>query len=183
MENWRDIPGYEGFYQISDQGRVKSLPRIHEYTSPFGSGNRSVSARIMRQSVRKNGYLCVSLWRDGVRQSCLVHHLVAAAFIGSRPRGMHVCHNNSDRTDNRLLNLRYDTPRGNALDAVAAGTSSALRLKTKGEDNGNAKLTADQVARMRSLLDSGERMKTIATMFGVSYSLVKRIRRGEVWNA
>lgn len=104
-EIWKDIPGYEGEYQISDAGKVKRLPRI------LAGSN-------------KDGYLYVRL--HGKRYG--VHQLVLRTFVGPCPDGMVICHNNSDPRDNRLENLRYDTQSGNAIDRVEIGRNSGQRL-------------------------------------------------------
>ena len=111
-EQWRPVPGWEGYYNVSNLGRVWSVRR----DKPMRS-----------HALPHTGHLNVKLKRDGVVTSTGVHALVAAAFVGPRPEGMEVCHNNGDPSDNRLENLRYDTRRANQLDAVRHGTHSMTR--------------------------------------------------------
>ncbi|ATW58573.1 HNH endonuclease [Corynebacterium phage Darwin] len=122
MERWRDITGYEGLYQVSDQGRVRSLDRVN------GRGFH-VSGVILRQNPDRKGYLGVSLYSGSKesRRRRLVHQLVAEEFIGTRPKGLDVCHNDVDKKNNSASNLRYDTRSNNILDAVKHGTHIMAR--------------------------------------------------------
>lgn len=110
---WRPVVGYEGLYSVSDQGRVWSVPRI-DALGRFRGG---------RFLTTKSGdpYTQVTLSRDGKWRSLNVHTLVLTAFVGPRPAGMQGCHGNGDPRDNRLENLRWDTPRANNFDTVAHG--------------------------------------------------------------
>lgn len=93
-EEWRDIPGYEGLYQVSDQGRVRSAKQFN-----FGS--------IKRLSITRKGYSRANLCRDSKQKNFYVHVLMAAVFIGPKPEGHEVDHINRIRDDNRIENLRY----------------------------------------------------------------------------
>lgn len=120
-ERWLAVPGYEGCYEVSDQGQVRSLDRRST------RGAHSVLARGRVLTPKFTPYPTVSLWLDGRQYTRRVHTLVAEAFIGPRPPGMYVCHGNGDETDNRLENLRYDTPSANELDTVRHGRHSEAR--------------------------------------------------------
>lgn len=116
-EEWRDIPGYEGYYQVSDLGNVRSLDRW--VAGPRGR-DVFVPSRVISQ--KRNGpYPQVGLFKDGTRRHLTTHVLVALVFIGARPEGMQVCHNDGDKQNNNVANLRYGTPRANGLDTVAHG--------------------------------------------------------------
>lgn len=100
MEEFRDIPGYEGLYQVSNLGNVKSLPR----------------EKIKKLSKGNNGYLQVTLNYNGKRKTRTVHQLVAVAFLNHTPC-MHklvVDHINDDKLDNRVTNLQIVTTRFNS---------------------------------------------------------------------
>lgn len=116
------------------------------------------------------------------RHHVYVHHLVTEAFIGPRPPGYEVCHANSDPGDNRLGNLRYDTPKGNAADRIPNGTHTA------GEGNGNAKLTADAVRAMRSGVVGDTRPREViarelSALHGVTPVAIQAALRGRTWSA
>lgn len=124
-ESWKPIVGWEGFYDVSDLGRVRSLQR---FVSNGRGGKRLVHARIMkpyRDRVR-SPHMIIQLSRGGRAkedaQFPLVHKLVLEAFVGPRPPGLEACHNNGDGMDNRLSNLRWDTHQANMDDQLKHGT-------------------------------------------------------------
>lgn len=106
-EIWKDIPGYEGLYQVSDQGRVRSLERI----SIVGNypHKRIEPQRVLKPAGNGNGYRKVMLWKDGRSKQIYVHRLVYLAFNGTIPEGMEVNHINECRADNRICNLNIMT--------------------------------------------------------------------------
>lgn len=129
-ENWRDVPGYEGAYEVSDLGRVRSLDRFIAFDHPTRPGLWR-RGRMRRTPVGNHGYPTVSLTCTRHRQRArLVHRLVLEAFVGPCPPGMEACHNNGDRTDSRLVNLRWDTSTENNRDTVRHGRSPG-KLKTR----------------------------------------------------
>ena len=111
-EEWRDVKGYEGSYQVSDQGRVKSLARV-----VIKSGGKSLrlKERMMTGSPNNSNYLHVTLSKEGDQQSLGIHKIVAVAFIGHIPKGyiIVVDHINKNNRDNRPSNLRSVTQRAN----------------------------------------------------------------------
>lgn len=122
-ERWLPIPGYEGRYEISDQGRVKSLPRR---TVKSNGVPLTVTEKIMKGWLVK-GYPTVALRRDGVTVTRQVHRLVLAAFVGPCPDGMEGCHNDGDPANNRLTNLRWDSSSENKRDTVRHGNHYSSR--------------------------------------------------------
>ena len=150
MELWKALPGYEGLYEVSDQGRVRSLERFDTY----GTGRR-VPERIL--SISNGGgnsktgyhYAQVALTRNGVRASKLLHRLVLAAFVGPPPEDHQTCHKNGNRFDNRLENLRYGTAQDNANDRIRHGNNVSPRSR-QGEDHPLSKLTDADVRAIRA---------------------------------
>lgn len=115
-EHWRAVPGYEGLYQASDHGRVRSLPR------PCTSG------RILKAKIRsRDGHAEVALSKDGRVRVCSVHQLVMLAFVGARPEGLEIRHRNGHPADNRLSNLAYGTTSENHRDRVHHGVHHQTR--------------------------------------------------------
>ena len=100
-EIWKDVLGYEGLYQVSNYGRVKSLERMVKH---YPSGEKVVS-EILLKPYNTIKYLQVGLCKDGVRKTYSVHRLVWMAFNGEIPEGYEINHINEDKTDNRLENL------------------------------------------------------------------------------
>lgn len=119
-ESWRPAYGYEGLYEVSSIGRVRGLSREHSHWT--GKGTVAVPGRFLSPAVVAGGYRAVSLSKGGHIRRIPVHTLVLEAFVSPRPDGMHCCHNNGRPDDNRLENLRWDTPSANTLDTVKHGT-------------------------------------------------------------
>lgn len=122
-EVWRPVVGYEGAYEVSDQGRVRSLTR-EVYA---GRGRTRLHAGRVLSVFDGDDYSKVRLKLDGSGSTKNVHSLVAEAFLGPCPADLEVCHGNGNRNDNRLVNLRYDTHSANALDRREHGTAFRRR--------------------------------------------------------
>lgn len=118
-ERWRPVPGYTGYYEVSDLGRVRSVDRT--VTDKRGRARR-LRGVIHKPYLDRNGRPAVRLCIGRVYKCRQVHQLVLEAFIGARPAKMEACHNNGDKTDNRLINLRWDTRSQNIRDRVRHGT-------------------------------------------------------------
>lgn len=121
-EEWRDVVGYEGLYQVSDQGRVKSLERT--FIDKIGR-ERYVKERILKLTVDGWGYLVVTLCAGG-KKNLMVHRLVCEAFNDNRDEKPEVNHINEIKTDNRACNLEWCTRREN----LNHGTRSERSAKT-----------------------------------------------------
>lgn len=119
VEIWKPIVGYEGLYEVSSWGRVRSLDRDVEYE---GKMIRRRKGKILAQQSLKGGHLRVTLCREGKREHRLVHRLVLEAFEGPCPEGHEALHWNDDPTDNRWPeNLRWGTRSENTFDKVRNG--------------------------------------------------------------
>ena len=117
-EQWLPIPGYEGFYEVSNLGRVKSLARE---VPAKGGGVQMTKEAIMSFTSHKAGYHQVSLRRDGERKKELVHRLVLLVFSGYPEENQEGRHLNDVKTDNRLENLRWGSRTENLMDRQANG--------------------------------------------------------------
>lgn len=121
-EEWRPVVGYEGSYEVSDQGRVRSLERTIEAHGEIRSGHtRLLKGRVLRHGIGRGGYHRVALVRQCHVAVRFVHRLVLEAFVGPAPEGMECCHNNGDKADNRLVNLRWGTRSENMYDKIRHG--------------------------------------------------------------
>lgn len=118
-EQWLPVVGYEGRYEVSNYGRVRTVKRI----IPYSDGRRRrVPQRIRKTQIDTRGYPALTLTGDDGRQRPrAIHVLVAAAWLGPRPEGMEVCHNDGDKLNARADNLRYDTSTANKHDLVRHG--------------------------------------------------------------
>ena len=167
-EIWRDIPGYEGRYQVSNLGRVKSLPQI----VPRRDGrSRWNPGRVLKPESTRSGHLAVHLCSGPQNQMKKVHQLVAAAFLGEKPSEvMEVCHNDGNPKNNRATNLRYDTHQENLRDYVRQNGSTCKKV-----------LTVESAKRIKSMLQRGMSQVEIARACGVSRWVVQDIARGRTW--
>jgi DNA-binding XRE family transcriptional regulator len=157
-ELWLPVVGYEGLYEVSDLGRIRSLVR----------------GRLMALPICDR-YVRVRLSKDDISKIHNVHSLVCLAFIGPRPEGHDVCHWDGIKTNNRLSNLRYDTRSANHLDKRRHGTMA------KGSGHGIAVLNAEAVIKIRAARAAGRSKTSIAEEFGVSRPTIYAIERGMTW--
>lgn len=124
-ESWRPVVGWEGIYEVSDRGRVKSLERQVQVKPGLFRKN---SERILKQG-HARGYLRVVLSRNGETSPRSVHHLVLESFVGARPEGKVVRHLDGDKENNSLQNLRYGTPAENSQDTIRHGRNHSINRK------------------------------------------------------
>jgi len=122
-EQWLPIPGLEGKYEASDTGLVRSLDRRIECA---GRGSRNMRGRVLSQHIGTHGYMAVSL--GGKTRT--VHRVILETFVGPCPDGMEGCHNDGDRYNNNVSNLRWDTRYENCQDIRRAGTHWQTRKTT-----------------------------------------------------
>jgi len=172
-ETWRSIPSLSGYYEASDLGRIRSTERmVNGYSA---RGGKPVKMRrksnILSQNVRGCGYLYVCVCVDGKQAKEQVHKLVLMAFVGMRPEGMQACHGDGNQQNNRIDNLRWDTPSNNQSDRLIHGTD------LRGENVKTSKLRPEHAAAIKG----GMKEKDALTAFGISRTQFYRIKRGEAW--
>lgn len=162
---YRDVPGFPG-YRVGDDGSV--------WTCRDRWGLRPEWTQMCPEKGRKR-YLSVYFRRDGRRVRRMVHSLVLLAFVGPRPVGMDACHGNGECTDNRLMNLRWDTRQANVDDMRAHGVTA------RGAANGQAKITEATAAEILRACSDGERQKDIAARLGIRLGIVSSVVLGKAW--
>lgn len=169
IEVWRDVPGYESVYQVSDRGSVKRL----------AGSPKCKSDRLLAPNYTMGGYLNISLSLGSKIRQIGVHQLVMWAFVG--PQGsLWVHHKNGVKDDNRLENLKYVTPGQNTKHAYDSG----LNQGPVGEKNGMAKLTEEDIYLIRLARNlCGEELtrKDMAAYFEVSKTTITEIINGNSW--
>lgn len=166
VEVWKDVVGYEGHYQVSNLGRVKSLPRVVV----------NKIRRVVKEAFIKVNKSSVVLSVSGRQKTCYVYRLVLEAFVGPCPIGMVACHYpDRSRDNNNLSNLRWDTHSGNEEDKKKHGT------QVKGESVCTAKLKESDVREIKQMLISGHPQRYIAKIYGVGLSAINSISLGRRW--
>lgn len=162
-EEWRVVPGASR-YEVSSLGRVRSWT--------------GKSPRVLRQHITRQGYRSVQYSDDKrITHTVNVHRLVLLAFVGPPPRSKPLaCHNNGDKLDNRLSNMRWDNARSNQADAIAHGTSVA------GSRNVSAKITEAQALAIRAAPHTGRgHVNRLAREHGVSRYLISKLLNRKTW--
>ena len=162
MEEWRDIQGYEGYYQVSNLGRIKSI--------------RFNKEKILTIQHDKDGYCTVGLTKNNKLKLCKVHRLVCKTFFNNSKNKPQVNHINGIKNDNRAENLQWCTCKEN----MKHGWKTGLYKSKKGSKHGNSKLTEKEVIEIRELSKIKTR-KQIAKKYKISYSNVGAIINNKLW--
>lgn len=149
-ETWRAVPGYP-YYEVSDLGRVRSLPRTYVRCRPgYRETVIKVAGKILKPSAHSpNGGRYLRTRVNLERGQKPIHRLVLLAFVGPCPEKMECRHLNGNAKDNRLINLEWARHRTNVRDSIRHGTKSPPP-KHKGESHPQARLTDNEVARIRA---------------------------------
>lgn len=129
---WRPVVGWDLWYEVSDDGRVRTLPRNVPAVTPAGNRCwRTLRSKVLRQDINRRGHRRVMLNAPGRRTHAYVHTLVAAAFLGPRPRGLFVCHRDDVKRNNSATNLYYGDRLDNAAEAKRNGRFRAHRTRRR----------------------------------------------------
>ena len=175
-EIWKDIPDFEGSYQVSNMGRVRSLDRVVTFKD---GGMRKYKGKVLKPSIGNSGYELVRLCNDGGCNTKTVHRLVLEVF---KPHvninDLQVNHLDGDKLNNHLTNLEWVTARDNILHAYDTGL-----IDNRGERSPNAKLTNADVLEILQRLDTGELHRDIALDFSVNKSCISKINIGTTWRS
>jgi len=168
VEEWRDIMGYEGYYQVSNHGRVRSLDRTVPH---INGGIKNIKGKLLAQFKLPTGYKQINLCRTGI-QRCqeYVHTLVLITFNGLPPTPTHECnHKNGVKSDNHINNLEWVTHSENMIHA-----HHTLNIhRARGESVNGAKLTEAKVLKIRGLYTTGDyTQKELAIAFEVGQSSI-----------
>lgn len=169
-EVWRPVKGYEGRYEVSDQGRVRS------FFSDYSRNIRRHLPRLLSSKTDRYGYRQVGFYDHGRRRCHTVHSLVLTAFIGPRPDGFECAHWDGDPSNNVLPNLRWVLPAENAGDKHRHGTTM------RGAYHPQAKLSEDNVRSIRSLYSTGRHsQRELASFYDVSRWEIRSILSRRTW--
>ena len=134
MEIWKPVVGYEGWYEVSNYGRVRSVDR---FVNSKNDSLRMSKGHILKPTKKRNGYLVVSLMENNISKTIAIHRLVASAFCKRHDNDTQVNHINCIKTDNRAENLEWCTENENrehahSHDLYKAPNKSPVRCKQTG---------------------------------------------------
>lgn len=164
-EIWKSIltSGFEGIYEISNIGRIRST-------------RDGLNYRINSPFVMNTGYYAIRLYRKpNIRKTVLIHSLVAESFIGKRPDCMHINHIDSNRLNNLSTNLEYITRQENMDHAKTFGGI------VRGPQVSSAKLNYESVAEIRKSILDGASISGLAAQYGVLYCTIRAIKINKTW--
>lgn len=174
IEVWKDIKGYEGHYQVSDLGRVKSLSRVvKSRVGVFGTKKEI----ILKTFKNGDGYLKYKLCINGKEKSVISHRLVANEFLENPFNKPQVNHKNGIKDDNRVDNLEWVTSSENVIHSLA----NNLKIPQKGSEHGMSKLTEKEVLEIRAI-GRTKTLKEVGKMYNVDMSLISLILLNKIWN-
>lgn len=177
-EIWKDIPGYEGWYQVSSTGRVKSMARSTPTRNRWGPCTYNQPEKEIQGRIDRYGYRRFSLTVNGKTSHLFVHTAVALAFIGPRPTPNHqVAHWDGDKLNNTVENLRWATVKENAQDKIRHGVTA----NQFGERHSHNKLTDEAIRHIRSEPHYWGVNRALAKQYGVTEQTIGKVRRRERW--
>lgn len=171
IEEWRDVEKYEGYYRVSDIGRVKSVDRL---VMNRWNNKEIIKSRIMCQHKNDRGYLSVHLSKENVRKHPRVNRLVAIAYIPNPENKPEVGHVFGNKQDNRAVSLKWETRLENMQHAFRTGLITSI----KGEDSKSSKLTEKEVLEIRA---SSLSQKELAKIYNCDPSNIRRINLRLTW--
>lgn len=175
MEEWRAVIGWEGLYEVSSEGRVRSLPRIVPVTIRGKRATYVTGGKMLSLSKGNGGYPTVGMHNRGASRKDSVHVLVCEAFIGPRPSSEHqVNHKDFDKTNNTPGNLEWVIPSKNISHLFCNGRS-------RGKRNGREILKPCEVLEIRRLWAAGIKPRMLCKMFLISEDSCRRIRLRRSW--
>ena len=182
-EIWKDIEGYEGIYQVSNIGRIKSFDRmVSNKGKPY-----IIKGKIMAQYVRRSknlkqgdGYFAVGLRKEKKQKGYFVHRIIALAFIPNPLNKPTVNHKDGNKLNNNINNLEWATHQENTKHAWKNGLCYSNSVH--GEEHYRSKLTENDVLFIRECSETNE-MSTLelSIKYDVSRSHINRIKRNAQW--
>ena len=175
-EVWKDIPDFEGSYQVSNMGRVRSVDRVIAIKD---GSMRKHKGKVLKTYLNNKGYELLKLSNDNGVTNKTVHRLVLETFKPHvNMKDLEVNHMDGDKLNNHLTNLEWSTGHDNVLHAYNTGLITNI-----GEGSPNAKLSNADVLEILQRLDTGESQKDIRLDYGVSKSCISMINSGLRWRS
>lgn len=172
-ERWKDLVGWEGYYQVSTCGNVRSVDRSVPRKIHGQEFNLTIKGRDMSICQTSNGYPFLMLGKGNKKKSFMVHRMVALTFIPKKEGFPNVNHKNGIKSDNRVENLEWSNKSHNAHHAIKLGL-----VKNHSEQHVFAKLKNDDIPNIRASMLSYIKLGKI---YGVSGSAIQHIKEGKVW--
>lgn len=175
QEQWLPVHEYEGIYEVSSLGRIKSCARTRKTK---GGGVAQLPERIRIPGIKREGYAFFSMYKDAKSRVMYLHRLVAIAFL-QNPLGLpQVNHKDGDKLNNKAENLEWVTASDNCFHAIREN----LYVTAKGESSGLSKITELDVLKIRDMASAGIMHKDIAALFPVGRKAITKIVNRQRWS-
>lgn len=181
VEVWKDIKDYEGVYQVSSFGNVRSLDRYRSYKNT--EHLYTVKGRVLKQKTTASGYNSVHL-RTNKESWPVIHRLVALAFIDNPENKNTVNHKDGVKSNNTLSNLEWATESEQMIHAISTNLykpPDILSFTQYGTDSHNCKLEEKDIKDIKQLRESGKTYKSISILYKVGISQIFRICKNQSW--
>lgn len=166
IENWKPIIGYEFLYEVSDLGRIRTIPK------------KGFNKQVIRKTGKdiRTGYLIVQLRKNNVSKTIRIHSIVVEAFLKIKTTRKLVCnHINGIKTDNRLVNLEAISQKENVRHAMKLGlTKNPIK-----DERHNSKIKEKDFDLLKRYFDEGKTSKEISKIFNVNPTTISRIKKGK----
>ena len=172
MEIYKDILGFESYYQVSNLGNVKSVKRTIQINTNI---KRTINESILKPKIDVYGYLSVDLYKNKIAKKIKIHRLVALVFIPNYESKPIINHINGIKSDNRAENLEWCTHSENTIHSYKIGL-----MKANGINNGRCKLTEKQVLEIRKNVENLSQRK-LSFIYNVSNCLISDIINKKKW--
>lgn len=166
IEQWKDVVGYEGLYQVSSHGRVKTMARLHREDRPYMK-----QERLLNPPINSTGYPQVTLYKEKKGTIHSVHKLVATAFLRRNPEHQVVNHIDGNKTNNRIDNLEWCTYGHNQAHAIRTGL---IKIHS-GENHYASMLTNKQRLDIYNAYKSGIKQAQLASRYGLAQQTISKI--------
>ena len=165
METWKPVLGLEEFYEVSDLGNVRSF--VRKGKTQFGV--REYGGKVVKPFISSTGYPAINLTKKGYRKQYLLHRIVLETFIGQPSKGMEGCHNDGNKENCKLSNLRWDTRKNNHKDQKLHGTKQKIGKKIN-----------EEIAL--EIKELNEKLTIISKKYNLSRIQIWRIKTNRAWN-
>jgi hypothetical protein len=166
MEIFKDIKGYEGYYQISNLGNIKSLSRLVDNHSNF---KKLLKEKILKASISKTGYYVIDLKKNNQRKTFKIHRLIALHFIKKIQYKNFVNHIDGNKLNNEISNLEWCTIKENNIHAERIGLKN-----DSGINNSRAKLNINDIIFIRN---SNLKLKELSLLFNINQSGISKVKK------
>jgi hypothetical protein len=175
MEIWKDIINFEGLYQVSNLGNIKSLERV----TYFGLNSQRIEEeKLLSPKDNTYGYLTVNLSNKQIRKTSYIHILVATAFVEKSDINLiEVNHKDCNKTNNKSSNLEWCTRKFNIEHSIL----NKLTENNRGEKSHFSKLKKEQVLEIRNLFESNPSLLYFSDKYNVSKATISRIINNKIW--